>query len=59
MAKKKRTISLLLDIVFTYDSERITLEEAEELAKDLALNPNFDTIVNGVSLSDIGVEEID
>ena len=48
-----------MDIVFTYDSERITLEEAEELAKDLALNPNFDTIVNGVSLSDIGVEEID
>ena len=59
MTLKKRTIRVVLDIDFSYVEERTSLEDAEEIAKDLALNPNFDTICNGVSLDGIGIEEID
>ena len=59
MTLKKRTIRVMLDIDFSYVEERTSLEDAEEIAKDLALNPNFDTICNGVSLDGIGIEEID
>ena len=57
--KKKRTIRMLLSIEFRYDTERTELEEAEEIAKGLALRPCFESIVNGVSLDGIGIEELD
>lgn len=57
--KKKRIIRMFLSIEFRYDTERTELEEAEEIAKDLALRPCFESIVNGVSLDGIGIEEID
>lgn len=50
---------MFLSIEFRYDTERTELEEAEEIAKDLALRPCFESIVNGVSLDGIGIEEID
>lgn len=57
--KKKRTIRMFLSIEFRYDTERTELEEAEEIAKALALRPCFESIVNGVSLDGIGIEEMD
>ena len=60
MAKKKRTFRVMLTISYTCDTTKTdNPTEAEEIAKDLALNPNFDTICNGVSLNGIGIEEID
>ena len=59
MTLKKRTIRVMLDIDFSYVEDRTPLEDAEQIAMDLALNPNFDTIINGVSLNDIEIEEID
>lgn len=55
----KRKLTVMLTIDYQFDDNRTEQGEAEEIAKDLALNPNFDTIINGVSLKEIGIEEID
>ena len=50
----------MLTISYTCDTTKTDNPvEAEEIAKDLALNPNFDTIINGVSLDEIGIEEME
>ena len=48
---------MTLAINFTYDTDRTTLEDATYLAKDLAIEPNYNTIVNGVALTSVKIEE--
>ena len=56
----QRTFSIMLTISYTCDKRKTAeIGDAEEIAKDLALNPNFGTIVNGVELQKVTIEEID
>ena len=55
----KRKLTVMLTIDYQFDDNRTEQGEAEEIAKDLALRPCFDTIINGVSLNGIGIEELD
>lgn len=48
---------MTLAIHFTYDDKRTSLEDAIYLAKDLAIEPNYDTIVNGVELKAVRIDE--
>ena len=57
MTKKKGKLYVTLAINFTYDTDRTTLEDATYLAKDLAIEPNYNTIVNGVALTSVKIEE--
>lgn len=53
MAKKNGTICVVLEFDFTYDDTRTSFDMAAYIASDLAMNPNFGTIENGVQLTDI------
>jgi hypothetical protein len=46
-----------LAIHFTYDDKRTSLEDAIYLAKDLAIEPDYDSIINGVELKAVRIEE--
>ena len=56
MAKQLHTICVKMYLDFTYDDKRTSLDDASEIALDLALRPCFDSIVEGVKLDGIGVE---
>ena len=47
--------------VFEFDDEKTTLDEAVEAVRDLAFNPNYHTIEEGVQLTDheISDSEVD
>lgn len=57
MARRQSVYYVTLAIHFTYDDKRTSLEDAIYLAKDLAIEPNYDTIVNGVELKAVRIEE--
>jgi hypothetical protein len=46
-----------LAIHFTYDDKRTSWEDAKWFAKDLAIEPNYDTIINGVELKAVRIDE--
>lgn len=56
MAKQSHTICVKMYLDFTYDDERTTLDDASEIALDLALRPCYESIVEGVKLDGIGIE---
>ena len=56
MAKQLHTICVKMYLDFTYDDKRTSLDDASEIALDLALRPCFESIVEGVKLYGIGVE---
>lgn len=57
MARRQSVYYVTLAIHFTYDDKRTSLEDAIYLAKDLAIEPNYDTIVNGVELKAVRIDE--
>lgn len=57
MAKKQGVHHVTLAIHFTFDDERASEEDAVCFAKDLAINPNYDTLINGVGLEAVRIEE--
>lgn len=59
MARRQSVHYVTLAIHFTYDDKRTSLEDAIYLAKDLAIEPNYDTIVNGVELKAVRIDEED
>ena len=56
MTKKKAKLYVTLEINFTYDTDRTSFEDATFLAKHLAIEPNYNTIVNGVALTSVKIE---
>lgn len=50
--KASRTIYAVVRIDFTYYDER-EVEDIDEVAYGLAVNPNYHTIAEGVQLSDV------
>lgn len=57
MARRQSVYYVTLAIHFTYDDKRTSLEDAIYLAKDLAIEPNYDTIINGVELKAVRIDE--
>lgn len=53
---KQGTLYVTLEIHFTYDEKRTSFEDAVYFAKDLAIDPCYDSIVNGVSLTAVRIE---
>lgn len=58
---KHAVININMRVQFDYDETRHDLQEASEFAKDLAINPNYHTIEEGVQLTDheISDSEVD
>lgn len=52
MKKAQRTIYAVVRIDFDYDEER-DVENIEDVAYGLAINPNYHTVAEGVQLTDV------
>lgn len=59
MARRQDVHYVTLAIHFTYDDKRTSLEDAIYLAKALAIEPDYDSIVNGVELKAVRIDEED
>lgn len=57
MARRQSVYYVPLAIHFTYDDKRTSLEDAIYLAKDLAIEPDYDSIINGVELKAVRIDE--
>ena len=57
MARRQSVYYVTLAIHFTYDDKRTSLEDAIYFAKDLAIEPDYDHILGGVSLTAVRIEE--
>jgi hypothetical protein len=57
MATIKGVHYVTLAIYFTYNDNKTSEEDAIYFAKDLAINPDLDHILGGVSLNAVRVEE--
>jgi hypothetical protein len=57
MARRQSVYYVTLAIHFTYDDKRTSLEDAIYLAKDLAIEPDYDSIINGVEIKAVRIEE--
>lgn len=57
MARRQSVYYVTLAIHFTYDEKRTSLEDAIYLAKGLAIEPDYDSIINGVELKAVRIDE--
>lgn len=55
MAQKIHYVTL--QIIFTYDEQRTSEEDAVYYAKELALNPCMESVVQGVALKAVRIDE--
>lgn len=56
---KHAVININLRVQFDYDETRHDMKEASEYAKDLAINPNYNTVEEGVQLTDHEISDVD
>lgn len=56
---KHAVININLRVQFDYDETRHDMKEAGEYAKDLAINPNYHTIEEGVQLTDHEISDVE
>ena len=54
---KQASISVTLRVNFSYDENRTPIGEAIYHARELAVKPCFHSIVEGVSLQSVNIEE--
>ena len=54
---KQASISVTLRVNFSYDENRTPIGEAIYHARELAIKPCFHSIVEGVSLQSVNIEE--
>ena len=57
MARRQSVYYVTLAIHFTYDEDRTSLEDAIYFAKDLAIEPDYDSSINGVELKAVRIDE--
>lgn len=57
MARRQSVYYVTLAIHFTYDEDRTSLEDAIYFAKDLAIEPDYNSLINGVALKAVRIDE--
>lgn len=53
---KEKEMTIVVKVKFAYDENKQSESEAMETAKHLAVQPNFQTVENGVALMDVDMD---